>query len=127
MRTLLRFGAVGLANTAFGFAVIAAMMLAGAGDYAANAVGYGCGLCLSFTLNRRWTFGVAGPVVRREIAAFLATAAASWLLNLVVLTAMRGIGFAGSLVAQAAGMVAYSVCFFVLSRSFVFRSGRRTS
>lgn len=33
---------------------------------------------------------------------------------------MRGLGFAESLIGQAAAMLAYSIMFFLLSRRFVF-------
>lgn len=127
MIQFLRFGLVGLANTLVGLAVIMALLAAGAGDYAANLCGYGIGLALSFALNRAWTFGVNGAVDWREAAAFLVAVGLSYLANLGVLGAMRGLGFRESLVGQAAAMLAYSACFYVLSRRYVFRAGARSS
>ena len=58
---MLRFALVGCANTLFGFAVIMAVgWLLQLGDVAANAIGYGCGLVLSFVLNRRTPFATRG-------------------------------------------------------------------
>ncbi|WP_232492490.1 GtrA family protein [Novosphingobium kaempferiae] len=124
LKSALRFGLVGLLNTLVGLAVIAALLHVGAGDYLANAGGYAVGLCLSFTLNRIWTFEVRGPVAAGEAGRFLLAFALAYSVNLAVLTMMRGLGFAQSLIGQGAGIVAYSVCFFLLSRAFVFVPGR---
>lgn len=120
LRTGLRFGLVGLANTLFGLAVIMAVLAAGFGDYAANLCGYTLGLALSFALNRTWTFGVRGLVEWREAGAFLLAVGLSYLINLGLLSAMRALGYRESVVGQGAAMLAYSVCFFLLSRRFVF-------
>lgn len=122
VRSAIRFGMVGVANTLVGLAVIAALLHLGAGDYLANAVSYAVGLCLSFILNRAWTFGVRGPVGLSEVRRFVTVFALSYAANLAVLTVMRSLGFAESLIGQGMAMVVYSGCFFLLSREFVFRA-----
>ncbi|GGY91463.1 GtrA family protein [Novosphingobium colocasiae] len=122
MLQLVRFGLVGLANTATSACVIFAAIRLGSGDYAANALGYAVGLCLSFALNRGWTFGVRGAVRLSEIVRFGAVVGLSYLVNLTVLSIMRDHGFRESVIGQGAAMVAYSVCFYILSRRFVFRT-----
>jgi putative flippase GtrA len=116
----LRFGGSGMANTAVGLACIFAAKLLGASDVPANLFGYGVGLALSFVLNRRWTFGsryaVAPQVVRFMLAFALAYAA-----NLATVLALRDLAGLNSFVAQALGILPYTLCFFVLSRYFVFR------
>jgi len=118
---LFRFGLTGLANSVVGWAVIFAGLWAGLGDFAANAAGFGVGLVLSFTLNRRFTFGVTGAVGAREVARFLAAFAAAYGANLAVLHAARGVLGAGNALAQIPAIGAYVVIFFVLSHLFVFR------
>jgi putative flippase GtrA len=122
----LRFGLVGLANTAVGLGVTyAAMAFGGAGPYAANGLGYAVGLCVSFVLNRRWTFRSTGAP-RREAARFLTTFAVAYGVNLAVLhAAVAGLGVDPYL-AQPIAMAFYTAIFFVLSRAFVFagRPGR---
>ena len=124
MMAALRFGLVGVLNTLVGLTVIWTLLLLGVGDYPANACSYAVGLCVSFVLNRVWTFEVRGPVAGEEVARFLTVFALSYAANLGVLTIMRGLGFAQSLIGQGAAMATYSVCFFLLSRHFVFASGR---
>jgi len=129
LRSTIRFGLVGMVNTLVGLAVIAVLLRLGAGDWLANAASYAVGLCVSFTLNRRWTFGVRGTVEAQEIGRFLAAFALSFGANLAVLATMRRLGFAESLIGQGTAMVAYSIVFFVLSRHFVFTTTnlRRTA
>ena len=71
-RSVLRFALVGCANTLVGFAVILmAGWLLQLGDVAANAVGYGCGLLLSFVLNHQYLSlrgRTAGALVRYLLA-----------------------------------------------------------
>lgn len=53
----LRFGAVGIANTAFDVAIFSVLtLLAGTPAVAANVVSYSAGIGSSFVLNRAWTF-----------------------------------------------------------------------
>ena len=127
MLQLVRFGLVGLANTATSAIVIFAAIHLGAGDYLANAAGYAVGLCLSFVLNRGWTFGVTGRVRLSELMRFGAVVGLSYLVNVTVLSIMRDNGFRESVIGQGAAMVAYSVCFYLLSRRYVFhgRAGAR--
>ena len=121
LRSAIRFGLVGVANTIVGLVVIAALLQAGVGDYLANAFSYAVGLCLSFLLNRSWTFEVRGQIDRGEVQRFLAVFALSFTANLATLTFMRMLGFAEDMIGQGAAMAAYSICFFLLSRRFVFR------
>jgi putative flippase GtrA len=118
--SMLRFALVGCANTLFGFAVILMVgWLLQLGDVAANAVGYGCGLLLSFVLNRQYTFRyegrTAGALVR-----YLLAFAVSYGVNvgvLVIFTAMLG---QSSVLSQAAAVCSYAIAFYALSRWVVF-------
>lgn len=121
MTALLRFSLVGAANTLVGLAAILGLIALGVDDYRANLGGYAIGLALSFALNRAWTFGRRGTPAWREGGAFAATVALCYGANLGVLGAMRAIGFRESLIGQGAAMLAYSACFFLLSRGWVFR------
>lgn len=120
VRQFCRFVAVGLANSAIGFAVIVAALRAGLGDYRANALGYGVGLCVSYVLQRRWAFAVTHRANVREVSLFLAAAGSAYAANLGVIFVARRAGHSDSPVAQAVAMAAYSLVFFTLSRLVVF-------
>lgn len=118
---LLRFGLTGLANSAVGWAVIFGGLWAGMSGLAANAAGYAVGLLLSFTLNRRFVFGVTGAVSVREVAKFLAAFAVAYGVNVAVLMAAQSVLGADSPLAQLPAIGAYIVIFFLLSQFFVFK------
>ncbi len=118
---LFRFGLAGLANSAVGWAVIFGGLWAGMSGLAANAAGFGVGLMLSFTLNRRFVFGVTGAVRGREVAKFLAAFAVAYGVNVAVLRAAQSVLGADSPWAQLPAIGAYVVIFFLLSQLFVFR------
>ncbi len=118
---LLRFVLTGLANSAVGWAVIFGGLWAGLSGLVANAAGYGVGLILSFTLNRRFVFGVGGAVSGREVARFLAAFGVAYGVNVAVLMAAQGVLGEGSPLAQLPALAAYVAVFFVLSQWFVFR------
>lgn len=119
---LFRFGLTGLANSAVGWAVIFGGLWAGMSGLAANAAGYAVGLVLSFTLNRRFVFGVTAAVRGREVAKFLAAFAVAYGANVAVLRAVQPVLGADSPLAQLPALAAYIVIFFVLSQLFVFKA-----
>jgi putative flippase GtrA len=118
---LMRFVLTGLANSAVGWAVIFGGLWAGLSGVVANAAGYGVGLVLSFTLNRRFVFGVSGAVSGREVARFLAAFGIAYGVNLAVLIAAQSVLGEGHPLAQLPALAAYVAVFFVLSQWFVFR------
>ena len=119
---LFRFALAGLANSSVGWAVIFGGLWAGLSGLAANAAGFGVGLVLSFTLNRRFVFGVTGAVRGREVAKFLAAFAVAYGANVAVLSAAQSALGADSPLAQLPAIGVYVVIFFLLSQLFVFRS-----
>jgi putative flippase GtrA len=118
--SMLRFALVGCANTLFGFAVI---LLAGwllqLGDLAANAVGYGCGLLLSFALNRQYTFRYQGPTAG-ALVRYLLAFAVSYGVNVGVLVIFTAVLGQSSVLSQAAAVCSYAITFYALSRWVVF-------
>ena len=120
---VLRFGAVGLLNTAVGYAVILAGLALGWGDIASNATGYAAGLVTGFLLNRSWTFRSDGGL--RQACRYLLAFMVCYCANLAVLAAARSIGFVESPVAHLAGIGAYSALFYFCSARYVFAGGQR--
>lgn len=119
-RQLIRYGLVGLANTAIGYGVILAGLWVGMGDYVANALGYSIGLCFSFFANRRFTFAQRGHVAAAEIGRFLVCFIVSYAANLAVIALGRAWGYAEHPLVHLVAMGLYSVIFFACMRSFAF-------
>jgi putative flippase GtrA len=119
-----RFLSVGAVNAVLGLLVIFGVKgLFQFGDVAANALGYGVGITVSFLLNSRWTFahrGAQWPAFVR----FVALALVAYTMNLLaVLLAIRVIGINGY-VAQVIGLPVYTVTLYLASRHLVFRPER---
>lgn len=116
----MRFVVVGLSNTVIGFGAIwIALRVLRLGDVAANAGGYMVGFLWSFLLNRSWTFGHRGKA-GAAIFRYAQVCAAAYLVNLVVvILAGRSLG-QGSLIAQACGMLTYTVLCYAGSRAYAF-------
>lgn len=117
---LARFALVGVINTAVGFALILLGLRLGLGDYAANALGYGLGLGVSYALNRSWTFRAVNAPSWAEFGRFAASFVLAYGANLSVLVLGRAAGLAGQPLLHLAGLGLYSVLFYVLSRTIVF-------
>lgn len=116
-----RFFSVGALNTLVGLLVIyAAKWFFQFGDFTANATGYGIGILLSFVLNSRWTFSYRGAQVP-AFARFLAVTAVAYGINLLtVMMAIRLLDIDGY-VAQALGILPYTVTAYLGSRYIAFR------
>ncbi|MBN9241970.1 MAG: GtrA family protein [Mesorhizobium sp.] len=119
----LRFGAVGLLNTALGYAVILAGLAMGWGDVASNATGYAAGLVTGFLLNRSWTFRSGGGL--RQACRYMLAFLVCYCANLAVLAAARSIGFVESPFAHLAGIGVYSALFYFCSARYVFAVEQR--
>lgn len=116
---LVRFAFVGVLNTLSAVVVIYSLMALGIAPYAANFAGYSIALLLSFTLNRRWTFRSRQQLGSRLVAKFAIAVVGAYLANLLTVYACVGLGISLYL-AQLAGMPAYTICFYLGSKFFVF-------
>ena len=102
-----------------GLAIIFLAKAVGVGDVAANAIGYGAGLVLSFVLNKRWTFRHRGPVFG-ALVRFVAVIGLAYVANLaVILGAISALGI-NSYLAQVLGIPAYAAVAYLGSRWYVF-------
>lgn len=122
-----RYGLVGLSNTAVGFAVIwVALRCGGLGNVAANVAGYTVAFLWSFALNRKWTFYHHGAVGSALLRYLLVTGVAYGLNLLVVILVARRLS-QGSLFIQIDGMLTYTVVAYLGARYFVFPTRRAPS
>jgi putative flippase GtrA len=115
-----RYVAVGVINTCTGLLVIYALKLfAGLGDVGANVLGYAVGMSVSFSLNRKWTFGYLGNYWASGFR-FLVAMIVSYGLNLLtVLLALHALGL-NSYVAQMLGVPPFTIASYLLCKYWVF-------
>lgn len=121
---MVRFGIVGVANTAIGLAIIYGALFAGFGDFIANALGYGCGLLVSFFLHRGWTFAGRTQSMPRDVVGFSLAWAAAYAANLGAILLGRRLGFVENPLVQLAGVMVFTVTFYLLTSRMVFVAGR---
>src|SRR3954469_5385629 len=127
MSEFARFLAVGVTNTALGYAVIFSLMLgAGWSPELSNVLGYVVGLSVSYLLNRSFTFRTRAKVLM-EGSRFLIAFGIAFALNLAVLSALVRIFGATDWIAQIAAGFVYVVSSYWLNRTFVFTSPRQLS
>jgi putative flippase GtrA len=123
----LRFAVVGVLNTAVGVSVIfAAKGIFGLGDLLANAIGYGVGLGCGFVLYRSWTFQHKGHPIKAA-GRFIAAVAIAYALNLATVFGLRDLGNVNAYLAQAAGVIPYTVFLYLASKVYVFPGHERHS
>ena len=118
-----RYGLVGLINTAVGYAVILALDLGlKLNPFIANAGGYAVGLLISFVLSRSFVFR-SQDSVRRAGPRYVIAVAAAFALNQLVMGAARALlpdAPLGHATSQLAGMASYKVALFLISYFWVF-------
>lgn len=120
--SFLRFAVVGLGNTLVGYAVILFLHYGlGAAPVASNIGGYAVGALLSYGLNRRFTFASQRAHLQ-ALPRFCLVVAACFAINLLVLKICVALFSWPVALAQALAIGAYTLCFYIASRSLVFRT-----
>ena len=123
MSTFVRFLLVGVANTAIGYAVMFSALALGAAYVPATLAGTLVGLCVSFALNRRFTFrhtgGAAGAAARFAAVSLLCYFAA-YPGARVALAGGAAPFLTADQTAAVVGSVLYTALHYVLLRTVVF-------
>jgi putative flippase GtrA len=119
--SLLRYLLVGCVNTAVGLGVIyLCMYVFQLREAPANLIGYAFGVLVSFLLNKTWTFAHEGPYAA-ALLRFLAVLLLAYLSNLATVLLLADRLGVNRYLAQAAGIVPYTLIGYVGSRWFAFR------
>lgn len=118
--TTVRFAMVGGINTIAGLSTIyIAKWFFSLDDITSNALGYAFGFLLSFILNKNWTFKFYGAWVS-ALTKFLLLVCIAYLVNLtVVLTTIYTFAI-NSYVAQAIGIIPYTLIFYFGCKRLIF-------
>ena len=121
-----RFVVTGVLNTLVGLGVIwLCWRVIGLPTVVANLIGYCVGLCVSFTVNRSWTFR-SSRSTRRALPRFLMVFVAAYLANLAALLLMIDGLHLRVEWATLVAAVPYTLTFFFGSRWFVFHPSAST-
>ncbi|MEJ8847068.1 GtrA family protein [Variovorax rhizosphaerae] len=120
MKQLMRFAAVGVLNTAVGYAVIfGCMYLLGLSAVVSNVLGFAVGLVISYVMNRRFTFRSVASAPR-EMLRFVLIFLLAYFCNLgVLLLLIKSVGMHEGIAQVPAGIVYFGIS-FILNKYYVF-------
>ena len=122
-----RFGIVGIANTILGLGIIYTLKASlGLNDAAANLIGYATAMMAGFLLNRRWTFGHRGNAYG-AFARYLGVLACAYLANLATVMALIAWLSIDGYLAQAMGIIPYTLTSYAGARWIAFPTPTATS
>jgi putative flippase GtrA len=122
---LIRFCAVGMANTAVDFGVFCLLTLGGMPFLPAQAFSYTAGIANSFILNRKWTFRIRRKANTPELMKFLLVNVFSLLVSSGLLYLLRDVNHLSLWIAKLAATGGGMAVNFIGSRLWVF-SGTKT-
>lgn len=118
---IIRYGIVGLVNTAGGLAIIFLCMSLGMDDILANLSGYAFGFITSFILNGKWTFRQT-TLTHIKLIRFILVTFLAYSVNLLTLLFIRDHLDWGSEVGQLSGVVAYTLVGFLGMKFLTFKA-----
>ena len=121
----LRFGMVGILNTALTLSVIYVLyVFFHANYYIANGIGYVIGFTNSFLWNKFWTFKSSGhPVI--EFALFISIFGVAYGVQVLWLWLLMSVAGLSIVVSQGFAMCAYTATSFLGNRFVTFRKGMK--
>ena len=116
----IRFGLAGIANTVFGYAVFAALILLGCPPFAALLLALIAGVAWNFQTSKRFVFRSGSRArIWRFMAVYLVVLAVNW----IALRVLRDVGLT-ALVAQALLAAPLAVVSYLGQRAFVFHGNQ---
>lgn len=113
----LKYGSVGIINTAVTGLTISLLSLTSLSAYLNNCLGLSLGIVTSFFLNGKWTFKQSRLQPKKFIL-FLGAIAIAYGANLIVMAV--SMSFFPILLAQFFGILSYSVIFFLINKAYIF-------
>ncbi len=116
---LIKYGAVGVANTAITIVGFFLLRQAGVGIDVANFVAYAAGVLNSFLCNKLWVFRSHGGHWGREALLFLIGALVCWALQWLVLRGL--LLYLSEDVAFILGMGFYTAAYYLFNRFLTFK------
>lgn len=117
---MLRFGAVGVLNTAVGLTAICVFMYFFHADpVSANVLGYVVGFSVSFWLNKLWTFE-SSHKISNVLPRYAGVIVAAFLVNLTIVSVSTGYLACNPYLSQIFGIIAYTILSFTWCRVYVF-------
>lgn len=116
---LVKYLGVGVINTLFGFGIIFALMFFGLSPELSNVAGYSFGVCLSYLLNKFFTFKSRAKK-GAEFLKFVISMLTAYILNFITLKVLLEFQINAYLAQIISGGV-YTLSGFLLSKFWAFK------
>ena len=121
-KTFYKYLIVGVINTIVGYGVIFSLMYLGTSPEISNVIGYAVGICVSYVLNKTYTFkSKAHP--KKEFPKFVASLLLAYGLNFLTLVICIRVIHINAYVSQIISGAVYTVSGFLFTKYFAFREG----
>lgn len=117
---LVKFGSVGVLNTALTFFLFWGLRSIGVGLNTSNVLSYIGGGINSFVCNKLWVFKAQGSAWIKEALLFALGLGICWAIQWVVF--ILALAYCPELAAQAIGMVVYTMCNYLYNRLITFHT-----
>lgn len=122
-KQLIKFGAVGVMNTAVDFLVYQLLTFLGMNYAVAQCVSYSCGILNSYIFNSSWTFKEAAKHERGEFISFIAVNLISLGISVALLKVCYDVlGIESNLISKAIVTPVVMVINFIGTKLFVFKN-----
>lgn len=121
IKQLLKFGTVGIINTAITLLAIYALYnFLNISYYFSNAIGFVLGFINSFVLNKIWTFKSNGSYLKEAIV-FTAVFVVCYIIQLISVFFLKDIMYIQIAIAQIFGIAIYTISNFIGNKYLTFK------
>ena len=118
---IFKYGIVGIINTCITTSIFFLLNLLGFKYLAYTIIGYTVGICISFILNRKYTFKKENENAKKQILLFFTISASLLALVQLIQYLLIDVFYMKEWLGGGIGMVFYTGTGFILSRNIVFK------
>ncbi|MFA7673505.1 MAG: GtrA family protein [Clostridia bacterium] len=123
---MLRYGLVGIVNTCITTGIFILLKHLGVEYLVYTIIGYGVGICISFCLNRKFTFKKENENATKQILLFFTVCLSLMGIVELIQYLLIDIWLMKEWLGVGIGMVFYTCTGYVLNRNIVFKSTDKT-
>lgn len=118
-----RYLIVGVINTIIGYGIIFSLMYIGVSPEISNIIGYAIGICVSYVLNKIYTFK-SKTHPKREFPKFVISLLLAYVLNFFTLLICIRMIHINAYMSQIISGIVYTLSSFVFAKYFAFNGDK---
>jgi putative flippase GtrA len=121
MASIIKYGIIGLINTAFGYGVIFILIYLGVVVEISNFLGYVAGFFLSYFLNKRYNFR-SNRSHGEDLPKFIVGMSIAYILNLITMIMLYRFLNVDVYLSQILSGIVYTISGYLLSKFWIFKN-----